>query len=136
MDNLMGQLFSEIVIPFVEWSVLALGFLTALSLIWHWRQRRSDIMRETYEVFYPSTAHDGKDFLRSLSGLPKPVMLEPAQTTTFDRVADNTGEHSYATTSGRTSARFDELFYQQLDVTLEPVEREDDPYVRRSGIKP
>jgi hypothetical protein len=129
----MSQLFAEVGIPFIEWSVAALCFLAALNAVWLWRQRRSDIMRETYEIFFPSTMKHEQvlNFMRSLSGLPKPGFLQPAQAICIDRFADNTGEHFYLTTPGATSARMDELAYQHLDVTLEPVERHVDP-IRRT----
>jgi hypothetical protein len=67
------------------------------------------------------------NFCGPLSGMPKPGVLEPAHTITIDRYRDYTGIHTYITTSGRVSAQFDELLYQHLDATLEPVEREVDP---------
>jgi hypothetical protein len=81
-------------------------------------------MRETYEVFIPAnkTYEDVVDLMRSWSSLPKPHLGRAIQAICLDRFADYSGEHLYLTIAGRTSARVDELFYQQLDATLEPVE--------------
>jgi hypothetical protein len=127
--NIVDNLFAQIGIVFIQWAVAGLGFLIALAMIWHWRQRRSDIMCETWEMFLPSNkkTEDIEDFFRSVSGVPKPGMLEPAHTITIDRFSDYTGTHTYITTPGRISAQLDELLYQHLDATLEPVERNQDP---------
>ena len=71
----MNQLFTEVGIPFLEWSVAAGGAVVALNQVWLWRQRRSDIMRETYEIFFPSTMTHEKvlNFIRSLSACLNPT---------------------------------------------------------------
>jgi hypothetical protein len=122
--DVQTQLYYEVVIPFIQYSVLALCLLAALSLLGWWRQRRSDVMRETYEIFTPSnkTYEDVVDLMRSWSSLPKPRLGKAIQAICLDRFADYSGEHLYLTIAGRTSARLDELFYQHLDATLEPVE--------------
>ena len=132
----MNQLFAEVGIPFLEWSVAAGGAVVALNQVWLWRQRRSDIMRETYEVGAGNISYEKSlAFWRSTSGLPKPGPLDPAQATCFERYADFSGEHFYLTTPGSDFYdTVDELALHQLGVELERVERPKDP-IRNSRWK-
>ena len=123
--DLQTEIYYRVVIPFIQYSVLALGLLAALALVGWLRQRRSDVMAETYEVFMPPAKKaDGlNDLVRSWSGVAKPRLGKPVQTIRLDRYKNYTGVHWYLTVAGRTAGPIDQLFYQ-YGATLEPVEHD------------
>jgi hypothetical protein len=122
-----SQFLVDLGIPFIEAGALGLGAIGSLTWYWHQQQRRSDHMRETFDLPSTMTHEQILNFTRSLSGFPTPGMLSPAQTVTIDRYIDSRGERFFLTTPHSNVANLDELAYQHLEVTLEPVEREDDP---------
>lgn len=133
-----AQILADVVIPFIQWSIFGLGFVLAVHLIQLYMQRRSDHMRETYELFFPSTmGHEQvMNFLRSLSGLPKSRFIEPARAVSLERyTANNNGERFFLRTPGRVAARIDELFYQHIDGTMELISPQDDPVARMKWTK-
>lgn len=130
--DITSQIIADVVIPFIMWAVIGLCVVAALNLIWLYLQRRSDHMRETYELFFPSTmGHEQvMNFLRSLSGLPKAQLIEPVRGVSLERYADDKGERFFLRTPGRVAARIDELFYQHIDGTMELLNPQDDPVAR------
>jgi hypothetical protein len=97
--DVQTELYYNVGIPFIQYSVLALCVLAALSLIGWRRQRRSDVMAETYELHMPPSKkfEDLLDLGRSWSGLPKPRLGKPIQTIRIDRYKNYSGIHWYLT---------------------------------------
>jgi len=122
----------DIVVTFVEFTVVGFALIAGIFLVRNAAQGKSDHMRQTYELFFPGTmGHEQMLlFIRSLSGLPKPRFLQPTYAVSFERYADEKGERYFLHTPGKIAARLDELFYEHIDGSMEPVKAEDDPIVR------
>jgi hypothetical protein len=129
MEPVTYSLLYDIAIPAAEWSVFAIGLVAATILIREYSQRRADQRRDTFELFFPSTmGHEQVlAFIRSLSGIYKAGMFSPTHTITFERYANAAGERFFMRTSGADTVRLDELFYELVDGSIEPIDPEDDP---------
>lgn len=100
-----------------------------IGMIRNAEQKSADRFRTTYELFFPASMGPEQvlNFIRSLSGLPKPKVLQPTWAVSFERYSSERGERYFVHLPGPVSARLDELMYVHLDVSLEPVKPEDDP---------
>lgn len=126
-----------LIISAVEYASIAFALIGAILAARLREQRQADKLRQTYELFFPSTmGHEQVlAFIRSLSGLPKPKFLKPVYGVSFERYADDKGERYFLHTPGKIAARLDELFYEHIDGSMEPIKPEDDPVARTVWVK-
>lgn len=84
-------------------------------------------MRRTYEVTFPSTM--GQDhvlaFLRSLSGLPRPKLLQPVHAIVFETYGDQNGVRNFIHIPGHVNSRVDNLLEEHIDgIGITPIDQD------------
>src|SRR3954454_20197448 len=116
-------------LAYIEFVIVGVALTIGIQVVRHHAQVRADQMRQTFELFFPSTMGDKQvqSFIRALSGLPKPKFLKPIYAISFERYADERGERYFLHTPGKIAARLDELVYEHIEGEMEPVKPEDDP---------
>jgi Type IV secretion-system coupling protein DNA-binding domain len=109
---------------------IAIALSGVLLFVWQLRlilQRRADRMRRTFELSFPAGMDHAQvlAFIRSLSGLPGPRLLQPVQAIVFETYADENGVRNYIHIPGHVNSRVDNLLEEHIDgIGITPIDHD------------